>query len=160
MNFDIAKKDTTTFIAPGVVERKGDYIVCPECGHDRSFLLIENEPGKQIEWRCPECRKYLGGIIGETGTVERIAVEPARKWILIEIDADSEPFIVTAFRPQTIEEATRNTLDSEAPQQFSVPISFSLEECLPDAAINPKGFPQYRGGSKFLAGEQSQDDEG
>jgi ribosomal protein L37AE/L43A len=145
MKFETIKKEKSNFIAPGVLEREGNYIICPECGHDRCYRLTEEKPETQIEWRCRKCKKYLGGIIQEDGTVKRISVAPARKWILVEIDADSDPVHLTAFRPQSREEAARRTLPSEEINQYSVPITFSLRLCKTDADVNPQGFPQYKG---------------
>lgn len=145
MNFEVTRKEKSTFIAPGVIEREGNYIICPECRHDRSYLLIEDVPGTQIEWRCPNCRKYLGGLLQEDGTLEKIAVALARKWVLVEIDANCEPLLLMASRPDTLEEATRSSLHSASPERFTTSLSFKLEECDGNAGINPQEFRQFRG---------------
>jgi len=143
--FRFAKKNFTTMIRGGVVERKGRYIICPECKSKRSFLLTEGEPGKKISWRCPECKHDWGGIIQEDGSVRETTVERERKWILVEIDADCVPDLVAAWRSETDEEAVRRTLETDAPRTFTIPQSFSLTECDPEPEINPLGFPQYKG---------------
>jgi hypothetical protein len=145
VKLDIAKKDTTTIIAPGVIERNGNYIVCPECNNERSFLLTENKSSDLIKWRCPECGEQLGGVFQENGTIVKVTVKPDRKWILIEIDADCDPCVLLAFRPETIEEATRRTLDSEEPKIFSTPVSFTLEKCESNSDTNLKNIQQFKG---------------
>jgi hypothetical protein len=145
MKFDIAKKDSTTMIATGVIEKNGDYIVCPKCKNERCFLLTENKVGEQIKWRCPKCREYLGGVIQENGTVEKITVRPKRKWILVEINEEFEPVVLVAFRPQTFEEAARRTLGSEVPKIFSIPTSFIMERCESETNISLQNIQQFKG---------------
>lgn len=144
MKFNTTKKEKSTFIAPGISESEGEYIICPDCENDRSLLLTEKEPGRRIEWHCRGCRKYLGGVVQEDGTIERLTVAPKRKWILVEIDAGCDPIILTGLRSPVIFDDDKQCHPSDDFTENNDMRSYNLRSCPVDTDVNPLGYPQFK----------------
>lgn len=137
-----SKKNWSEKIMKAIIVRKVErFIVCENCGYERSYHLEADVGYDKFDWNCPSCDQHWGGLMWHDGSILIGQLkDQERRHIVVELPEPWSPFTITATRSETPKE----TADRNGRQTASVSEIFYLAPCAPDAEINPKGLAQYK----------------
>jgi hypothetical protein len=122
------------------VWKEEKFIVCENCGYERSYHLEADLEYEKFDWNCPSCDQHWGGLVQHDGSILIGQLkDQERRHIVVELPEPWAPFTITATRPETAKEAAKH---GGAPATVSE--TFYLAPCSPEPQANPNGFAQYK----------------